>query len=188
MVRDMFAVNREAAPSSGRNETLSRARRVRARVRRDGERGAALVEFALVLPIFLIVTFGMISMGLLMNEYLELTEVCNIGGQQLALMRNNSDPCKTVYDDLVLVSPHIAASAMTLTFTLNGTVYGPFTGSASSCTAAFTQFQAIPSGTLGTPVTLSIQYTPQNFNFFYVISPIPVSTYQFGAQITEVLQ
>jgi Flp pilus assembly protein TadG len=186
MVRDMFVVNRGAAPSSGRDETLSRARRVR--IRRDAERGAALVEFALVIPIFLIVTFGMISMGLLMNEYLELTEVCNIGGQQLALMRNNTDPCQTVYNDLVLVSPHIAASTMILTFTLNGTQYGPFTGAASTCTAAYTQFQAIQSGTLGTPVTLNIQYTPQNFNFFYGISPIPVSTYQFSAQITEVLQ
>ena len=46
-----------------------------------GQDGAALVEFALVLPLFLILVFGIISFGLLFNHKLSLTDGAREAGR-----------------------------------------------------------------------------------------------------------
>jgi Flp pilus assembly protein TadG len=186
-VMKMLVSKGNGTQSSKRTSPSCRRMRNRGRIRAASEQGSALVEFALVMPIFLTVVFGMCSFGFLINEYLQLTEVCNIGAEQLALTRSQSDPCQVVYNDVVQVSPHLNAPAMIFTFTLNGTVYGPYTGAASSCTAAATAFASL-NPTAATPVTLNIQYAPTNFNVFYLISPVPTSNYFLTAQITEILQ
>ena len=121
-VMKMLVSKGNGTQSSKRTSPSCRRMRNRGRIRAASEQGSALVEFALVMPIFLTVVFGMCSFGFLINEYLQLTEVCNIGAEQLALTRSQSDPCQVVYNDVVQVSPHLNAPAMIFTFTLNGTV------------------------------------------------------------------
>ncbi len=43
--------------------------------RRRRERGASLVEFALILPVFLMLLFGMITAGLALNDKQQMTHV-----------------------------------------------------------------------------------------------------------------
>jgi hypothetical protein len=191
MVRNMFAVNRAAAPNSARDESLTGAKRVSARIRRNGERGAALVEFAMIVPLFAIITFGMCSIGFLFNQYLELTEAVNVGGQQLALARGNyGDPCQSVAGFVVQASPALSVANMTFSYNINGSAYTfakGATGSSLSCTSAPSPIKG------GYPVSLTVQYAcggiiTMTFGNLGNFSPLPASACTFQSQITEISQ
>ena len=68
----------------------------RQRVRRSGsrnERGQALIEFALVLPVLMLIVLGIIKGGALYNNYLQLTDAVRSGDRQLAIERGQTSPC-----------------------------------------------------------------------------------------------
>jgi Flp pilus assembly protein TadG len=48
-------------------------------------RGQALVEFALVIPIFLLLVLGMMDVGIVLNQYLVVTEAAREGVRSAAL-------------------------------------------------------------------------------------------------------
>ncbi|MDQ2678033.1 MAG: pilus assembly protein [Actinomycetota bacterium] len=50
-----------------------------------GERGAALVEFALVLPVFLLLVMGMIDFGLTLNDYNSVRQGVREGARQVVV-------------------------------------------------------------------------------------------------------
>lgn len=50
----------------------------------DHERGASLVEFALILPVFLMLLFGMITAGLALNEKQQMTHATREGARYAA--------------------------------------------------------------------------------------------------------
>lgn len=56
-------------------DLLRRAKRARG----AGERGAAMVEFALILPILLVLIFGIIDFGFLFNAQVSLTQATREG-------------------------------------------------------------------------------------------------------------
>lgn len=191
MVRNMFAVNRAAAPNSACDENLPHAKRVRARIRRNGERGAALVEFALIVPLFAIITFGMCSMGFLFNQYLELTEAVNVGGQQLALARGNyGDPCQSVAGFVAQAAPALSVANMTFTYNIDGS---PYTF-AKGATGANLSCKSAPSPNKGGyPVYLQVQYAcggiiTMTFGNLGNFSPLPASGCTLMSQITEISQ
>jgi Flp pilus assembly protein TadG len=64
---------------------LARTRRAGGRLRRED--GQALVEFAVILPLLLILVTGIIQFGLLFNKYITLTDAVRSGAQTLALGR-----------------------------------------------------------------------------------------------------
>ncbi|MDQ3691279.1 MAG: pilus assembly protein [Chloroflexota bacterium] len=49
--------------------------------RRDRERGQALVEFALILPLFLMIVVGIIQFGLALNFWLDMQRIANQGAR-----------------------------------------------------------------------------------------------------------
>jgi Flp pilus assembly protein TadG len=160
------------------------------RLRRHGERGASMVEFGLVVPIFMVVVAGMCSMGFLFNQYLELTEAVNIGGQQLALARGNlSDPCKSVAGYVTGAVPFLSSSNMTFSFTINGTAYNFTKGQTPiSCTAG-----ASGATKGGYPVSLSVTYACSGIWAFNIgslvnFNPLPASSCNIQSQITEISQ
>ncbi len=61
---------------------------------RSGNRegGQALVEFALVLPILMMVVLGIIQFGILFNNYMTLTDAVRAGARQAAVSRTLPDP------------------------------------------------------------------------------------------------
>ena len=189
MKEDMFAINQTEAPMKVRAVATTHPRLVRARSRHNGERGQSAVEFALVVPIFLIVVFGMCSVGLLFNQYLQLTEAVNIGGQQLALARGNlADPCKTVAGYVEQAGPMLSSANMAFTFTINGTSYAFSKGAAPTCTAG-----ASNASTGGYPVTVTVQYSCAGifaFTFGNIakFNPMPAANCSLPATITEISQ
>jgi Flp pilus assembly protein TadG len=49
------------------------------------ERGAAAVEFALVMPLLLLLVFGIIEFGLVFNRYISMTHASREGVRELSL-------------------------------------------------------------------------------------------------------
>lgn len=56
------------------------------------EGGQALVEFALVLPLLLVVVTGIIQFGVVFHDYLNLTDAVRAGARAAAVSATSSDP------------------------------------------------------------------------------------------------
>lgn len=56
------------------------------------ERGQALAEFALVLPLLVLLLFGVIQFGIVFNNYVALTDAVRAGAREGAVGRHSSDP------------------------------------------------------------------------------------------------
>jgi len=67
-------------------QVLGTGRTARRRSLRD-ERGQALVEFVMILPIFLIITFGIIEFGKGFNYWIDVTHLANEGARYAAVNR-----------------------------------------------------------------------------------------------------
>jgi Flp pilus assembly protein TadG len=56
------------------------------------ERGQTMVEFALVLPMLLVVLLGIFQFGVAFNNYVTLTDAVRAGARKAAVSRQSSDP------------------------------------------------------------------------------------------------
>jgi Flp pilus assembly protein TadG len=65
----------------------------RNRIRED--RGQAMTEFAIVLPILVVLLFGIVQFGILFNNYVTLTDAVRAGARAAAVSRQASDPTGT---------------------------------------------------------------------------------------------
>ncbi len=120
-----------------------RTRAVVARLRAgsgDGESGSQLVEIALVMPILLLVTYGMCWFGLAVNNYLVLTNAVQVGAQVLATDRGSSNPCSDVVTAVKNAAPNLnwsatGSSAPVWTINIGGTDYTTSCSSPSTMTS-----------------------------------------------------
>lgn len=148
------------------------------------EKGTAMVEFALVLPVLLLVMTGIFSFGIVLNNYLELTDAVAVGAQQLAIQRGAStDPCSVVASAINNAAPYLSSSNIQLTFVLNGTTYGPYTGTAAAtCPSDSVSDGAAGDLKQGKAAQVSATYP----------CTLGVYGYNFGcnlhAQLTEIVQ
>jgi Flp pilus assembly protein TadG len=69
-----------------------------------------MVEFAIILPLLLLLVTGLIQFGLLFNKYITLTDVARNGARTLAIGRGLSNPC-----DPAVLQMTKSASAIGLT-------------------------------------------------------------------------
>ncbi len=58
-------------------------------MKRSADRGASLVEFALILPVFALLLFGMISAGLALNDKQQMTHATREGARYAATVPAN---------------------------------------------------------------------------------------------------
>ena len=146
---------------------------------RGEEAGQSLVEFALTLPVLLLVLTGMATFGIGMNNYLQLTEATSVGARQLAISRQQTnDPCAVVSTAVAAAAPSLNSASMTYTYSLNGVGY---TG--TSCSSATPTTGAAGNLVQGKTASVTVTY-PCNFVAY---------KYNFGtctllATTTEVVQ
>jgi len=185
----MFQAFRRSAASGLRLTRSSRKAAARSGKRFCSDEGSALVEFAFVVPVFLIIALGMMSAGLLFHDYLELTEATNIGGEQLALARGTmADPCKTVGAAVINAAPLLSSANMSFTFNINGSSYSAAKGVSPTCTSLSSS-----ATTGGYPVTLTVSYSCAgiigvNFGYLGNFNPLPASACSLQSQIVEISQ
>src|SRR5208337_38025 len=128
--------------SAVRAETRLRGELGRFLLSAGSEKGQALVEFALVLPVLLLVVTGITTFGIALNNYLQLTEAVGIGGQALSVSRGNTtDPCNTV------------SSAVEGASSLSSTSY-----SGASCSSTSTTTGAAGNLTQGQAAVVTVTY------------------------------
>lgn len=92
----------------------------RARRRSRAERGQSTAEFALVLPVLLLLVTGVIQFGLLFDHYITLTDAVRSGARTLSLGRGLSDPCDAAVSQTLNSAGSIGLTASQVTTTLSG--------------------------------------------------------------------
>jgi Flp pilus assembly protein TadG len=56
------------------------------------ERGQSMTEFALVLPLLVMLLFGIIQFGITFNNYISLTDAVRAGARKATVSRHKDDP------------------------------------------------------------------------------------------------
>ena len=93
-----------------------------------------MVEFALVLPLVLLIVVGIFKFGVAFNHYVTLTDAVRSGARQLAVERGQGDPCGDAVQSVNRAAdPSLDTSQLTITITANilvpGDTYSSTTGS-----------------------------------------------------------
>jgi Flp pilus assembly protein TadG len=103
---------------------------IRARRGARREDGQAYVEFALVLPILLLIVMGIIQFGTAFKDYIALTDATRVGARQAAVSRSIIDPNQRV--PLIVQKMNDAAGTLdTSKMVVTVTPYDPVTNSAT---------------------------------------------------------
>jgi Flp pilus assembly protein TadG len=92
--------------------------------RQDGQ---AMVEFALVLPILLLLIMGIIQFGIVFSHYVTLTDAVRAGARQAAVSRTLPDPVLVTENRVKQSAAGLKDSDLDITVT----PYDPDDGSAS---------------------------------------------------------
>jgi Flp pilus assembly protein TadG len=149
-------------------------------IRNADDEGQSLVEFALCLPILLLIITGICTFGIAFNNFITLTNSVSSGARLLAIYRGQTtDPCNTASSAVLAGSPYLNPTNLSFTVVLNGTTY---TG--TSCSSSSTTTGAAGNLLQGTAATLTVTY-PCNLKV-YGMSLAPNCTLR--AQSTEYVQ
>jgi Flp pilus assembly protein TadG len=89
-----------------------------------GEDGALAVEFALLVPVFLLVVLGGVQFGLLIKNYVTLTNAVAVGAMQFAISRSDSDgkPASDAWTAITNAAPTLTPTTnLEMTLSVAGT-------------------------------------------------------------------
>ncbi len=146
----------------------------------EGEDGSSLVEFAVTLPVLLLLVTGILVFGVAFSNYIMLNEATAIGARQLAISRGQTlDPCKTVVNAVNAAAPLLIPANLTVTITLNGQSYAGMTSCSGTNTSG-----APANMILGTNAVVKVTYPCSLSLFGDLIS----SGFLLTAQTTEQMQ
>jgi len=77
------------------------------------QRGQALVEFTIILPLLLLIVMGIIQFGMIFNSYLSLQNASREGARAGIVGSSSTE----IRDTIIAVSPNLDASNLTVTVT-----------------------------------------------------------------------
>lgn len=142
------------------------------------EDGQSLVEFALVLPVLLLLATGILEFGLMFNQYLSLTDAAQAGARALALDagQTNGDVCSA--EEQKLMAPNFPTLDLTQdNFQSPGGGPDPIFEGAEECDNP-------GSWTPGDSVTFYVQ---KDFKFDHLFGFVPF-TVTLTAQATDAIE
>ena len=127
------------------------------------DRGATAVEFALLVPLLLVLVFGIIDFGRALNAQITITQAAREGARVAALGQTA---------DAATTRTNYAATGLTLTsVTVSGTGTGTVTGSGLACPTG--------SGKAGADATVTVGYT------FSFVTPVGALAGLFGGKASS---
>jgi Flp pilus assembly protein TadG len=154
---------------------------------RCDDRGQALVEFALVLPVLMLILLGIVKGGVVFNNYLQLTDATRSGARELAIERGQGSPCFDAAQTLLTsIGSGLNQSQITMTMTEDtapGITYTWANGMGSNNSGSNPNSVSDCGFNLvaGSAVQLTAQY-PCDFNLPYVR---PIQVCKLTASATE---
>lgn len=169
---------------------------VEARGSSNGEEGSTLAEMALVLPVLLVVLTGVFSFGIILNQYLVLTNAVNNGARAFAMsapstdgnvsIEDSGDACKYAATTIQNAAGNLTSS--NISYTINYTTYLGNTSS-SGTTTTYTG----NNGTLPSCSTLKMyQLDVVQVQATYPVTPVlygwAAKTLSLTATTTEMVQ
>jgi Flp pilus assembly protein TadG len=155
-----LAITREPS-SSGEGSRNQLGAAMRKRVNITTERGQTMTEFAVVLPILVVLLFGIIQFGIACNNYVVISDAARAGARKAAVSRESCDPVGDCQNAVL-------SAAYNLDMTKPG--------AGVSC-------QYDPSMNPGTTVTVEVDY-PYSIDLF----GIPVASGQLKSVMKERLE
>lgn len=120
--------------------------------------GSPAVEFALVGPVLLLLMFGIVTFGIAINNYIELTDAVRSGGRTLAISRSSSTPYTSTTSAITSSAPNLTAAKINTTMTVNGTA-------CASDSACSTALSTAAGGTLTVRATYPCNLTVMSVNY-----------------------
>jgi Flp pilus assembly protein TadG len=85
------------------------------------EQGQTMTEFALVLPILVVLLFGIIQFGIAFNNYVTLTDAIRAGARKAAVSRNSSDPVGACKNAVIAAADNLDKTDLQKNLTCNST-------------------------------------------------------------------
>ncbi|WP_263376520.1 TadE/TadG family type IV pilus assembly protein [Granulicella aggregans] len=102
---------------------------------RSDQKAQSLIEFAFILPVFLLVVTGMFAFGVAFTNWMVLTDATSLGGRTVSISRGNTlDPCSTASTAVAGAAPGLNTSQITYSSVINGTTYSGTSCNSSSTT------------------------------------------------------
>jgi len=152
----MRRVNGFAKSKRASSAAWSAGKRVRARLRK-GDEGNALVEFALILPVLMLILMGIFVVGIIFNQQMVLTHAVGTGADLLQQLSSNA-PLGSGTDPCALATAQIDAASAGVLIPGNIHVDYHFNGAdvGTSCT---NDLDTAPDGTQGGQLTVTATYT-----------------------------
>ena len=138
---------------------MQNTNRIRRRRRQHRDAGAVAVEFALILPIFLVLVLGIAEMGRAFNIQVSLTEAAREAARYAAIHNAETSYSNANAQDAgVAAAPSVALtpSNIGITFT-SGTTCSSTANAVATVTYSTPWMTGFPSLIPGMPSTLSIQ-------------------------------
>jgi Flp pilus assembly protein TadG len=117
-----------------------------------GESGNVAIEFAFLAPLFLLLILAGIEFGLLIKNYVILTNAVDDGAMLFSISRSSTTPYTNTINAIEAAAPSLTAANLTITLSVNSTACT----SDSTCSTALTA--AAPSGGTLTPATVTATY------------------------------
>jgi Flp pilus assembly protein TadG len=74
------------------------------------ERGQTMAEFALVLPVLVLLLFGIVQFGITFNHYVTLTDAVRAGARKAAVSRHERDPVGVTVDTVRTAATDLKAA------------------------------------------------------------------------------
>ena len=125
------------------------------------DEGSTVVEFALILPMLLMLTTGILVFGVVMNNYMQLTYAVIVGARAVA---NGSgitlDPCATASSAIIAAAAALNPSKMKFTYSFGGNPQN-----SATCSSPSLESGAAAELKTGTVVVVTVQY-PLNLSAF----------------------
>jgi len=119
--------------------------------RRVKERGAVAIEFAFLAPALILLLLGAVEFGILLKNYVTLTNAVSVGAMQFAISRSDTTPYTDTVSAIEAAAPTLTPASLTITLSVSGTACA----TNSACSTALAS--AAPSG--GTIHTAAVTAT-----------------------------